>query len=95
MHNTFAMKVFGIRSIRINDTVIHTYNVMVKKSHANMTIIIDHGLKAVEAGRSNNRLKLTFTSLDIEEFSVETNKLGKVLKEIAQVNLDNKYHWVK
>jgi hypothetical protein len=88
------MKIFGIKSININDTIVHTYSVMVKKSHINMTIINQHGLKAVTAGNNGDRLKLTFTSLDVKEFGVEAAKLGKVLKEIAQNNLDAKYHWV-
>jgi len=89
------MKIFGIKAIVINDCVIHTYNIMVKKSHDNITIINQHGLKATTAGINNDRLKLTFTSLDVKEFNAEVNKLGKILKEIAQSNLDIKYNWVR
>ena len=95
MHNTLKMKIFGIKSIVINDCVLHTYNVMVKNSYTNAAIINQNGLKAIKAGRNDDRLKLTFTTLDVKEFGVEATKLGKVLKEIAQANLDNKYHWVK
>jgi hypothetical protein len=89
------MKIFGIKAIVINDTIVHTYNIMVKKSHDNMTIINQHGLKAITAGNNGDRLKLTFTSLDVKEFNAEVNKLGKILKEIAQSNLDIKYNWVR
>ena len=89
------MKVFGIKAIRVNDCVVHTYNVMVKNCYANAVIINQNGLEAIKAGRNDNRLKLTFTSLDVQEFNDKVIKLGKVLKQIAQTNLDNKYHWVK
>jgi hypothetical protein len=89
------MKLFGIKSIVINGSVLHTYNIMVKNSSINLDIINQNGLKSSIAGRHENRLKLTFTTLDFEKFDVETRKLGKVLKQIAQANLDAKYHWVK
>jgi len=89
------MKIFGIKSITINDCVLHTYNVMVKNSSTNLDIINQSGLKSSVAGTDANRLKLTYTTLNFEEFNAETKKLGKVLKEIAQAKLDTKYHWVR
>ncbi len=88
------MKIFGIKYIVINNTVIHTYNVMVSNNNDNLNIIKKSGLNySTNAGRNSNRIQLTHTCTNLKDFDKKVSILGKTLKEIAKINLDKKYNW--
>lgn len=90
------MKLFGIKSIIINGTVIHTYNVMINKTEENLKLVLTSKLEFNNAyTRKGERIQLTFTSTSIREFDDKVHMLGHLLRAVALNNLNKKYSWVK
>lgn len=90
------MKIFGIKSIIVNHTVIHTYNVMINKTEDNARLAKTSGLDFNTAyTRKGERIQLTFTSTSGKEFDDKVYMLGHLLRAVALNNLNKKYNWVK
>jgi hypothetical protein len=91
------MKVFGIKQIKVNNTIIHTYNVMIKSTEQNMKLVKTSGLDFNNAyTRQGDKIQLTFTSMNASDFEDKVYMLGHLLKAVALNNLTNKYNrWVK
>ena len=90
------MKIFGIKSIIVNHTVIHTYNVMINKTEENVRLAKTSGLDFSNAyTRKGEKIQLTFTSTSVKEFDDKVHMLGHLLRAVALNNLNKKYNWVK
>ncbi len=91
------MKIFGIKSIVVNGTVINTFNVMIKSTEANSKLVKASGLDFNGyAGRNGDRIQITYTSLNHKDFDDKVNILGHLLRSVALNNLNTKYNrWVK
>jgi hypothetical protein len=90
------MKIFGIKSIIVNHTVIHTYNVMINKTEENARLAKTSGLDFNTAYTiKGERIQLTFTSISVKEFDDKVHMLGHLLRAVALNNLNKKYNWVK
>ena len=90
-------KIFGIKSININGTIINTFNVMIKSTEANAKLVKASGLDFNGyAGRNGDRIQITYTSLSHKDFNDKVNILGHLLRSVALNNLNTKYNrWVK
>lgn len=88
----YRINTFGIRTVQINDTVILTYQVMLKNTSENLAILVENQVGHYIT--NNNKIRCTFTSLDFADFDNKVQKLGKALKTIAVNKLNNKYGWV-
>ena len=91
------MKLFGIKTIIINGTIIHTYNVRIKNTEQNVKLVITSGLDYSNVDtRQGERIQLTFTSISVREFDDKVNMLGHLCRAVALNNLNSKYNrWVK
>ena len=96
------LKVFGIRTLEINGFEIHTCNIKINSNYDNLKTVRESGIGFKEVivpskkGISYNKsmLLMTYTTNDAAKFNNYTDILGKVLKKVAQTNLDQKYFWV-
>jgi hypothetical protein len=84
--------IYGIKTITVNDIIVHTFKIKVKNNDFNSNILTKYGFTFVLT--SNNYIVITETTLDNVFFNNQVNKLGKVLKSIAFNNVDEKYIWV-
>jgi hypothetical protein len=85
---------YGIKTININGTIVNTYNVSVKNTLYNKELLEKEGINhEITNGKHSQKLKMTFTSTDVMEFTRQTYRLGKALENIALNNLTNKYSW--
>jgi hypothetical protein len=90
------VKIFGIKSIIVNSTIIHTYNVMINKTEENERLAKVSGLDFNNAyTRKGEKIQLTFTSTSVREFDDKVHMLGHLLRAVALNNLNKKYNWVK
>ncbi len=91
------MKVFGIKTIIVNGTVIFTYNVRIVNSEQNQKLVKTSGLGYNNViTRYGERIQLTYTSTNPSDFEDKVFMLGHLLKAVALNNLTNKYNrWVK
>jgi hypothetical protein len=97
------MKLFGIKQIMVNDYCVNTFNVSIKQTAFNLKLAENSGLSYLDRyGKKGDKIRFTYTSLNVTDFNNKVQKLGEVLKEVAQnninvaqANLDNKYYWVK
>jgi hypothetical protein len=86
------INIYGIKTITVNDIIVHTFKIKVKNNDFNSNILTKYGFTFVLT--SNNYIVITETTLDSVFFNNQVNKLGKVLKSIAFNNVDEKYIWV-
>lgn len=100
------MNLYGITSININDTEVHTCNVRVLNTIENAHICSMYGStlfpKVIKSmvGKGYNRreqglIEFKFTTTNGEAFRNYTQRLGNVLKLIAQQKLKAKYAWTE
>lgn len=84
--------VYGIKTININGMDVYTYKIGVKITNFNLQKVQMYGLPYYQ-GR--NKIWICLTSMNSVEFSNSTQLLGKVLKEIALNNVEEKYYWAR
>jgi hypothetical protein len=102
------MKLFGIAELQINGCLIHTCNVAVKDSVENRHIVKTFGgndFRHYFADKPVRKkgvivshtpvIKFEMTTMETSTFMDYTNRLGKILKAVAQNNLNEKYQWVQ
>lgn len=86
------LDLYGIKTLTLNDTVIHTFKIRVKNTPFNCNALTQSGFKFVI--QLNGYLVISDTSLDQTYFNNQVSKLGKVLKSISLNNVEEKYYWV-
>ena len=90
------MKLFGIKTIKINGCHINTFSVSIKQNAVNTALAKYSGLGYIDnSGRKGDKIEFNYTSIDVVQFNAKVQKLGELLKKVAQANLDAKYRWVK
>ncbi len=90
------LKVFGMKAVIINNIPVYTYNILIKDTEENATICSKSGISYNrKAGKRSDRISLNYATLSITEFQINSMKLGKLLKNVAQGNLERKYSWTK
>jgi hypothetical protein len=99
-------RVFGIKSIDINGTAVHTCNVRVANTFENNHICskfatsLNHRIISTMAGkrtgyrREVSMIEFKLTTTDYEKFQSYTQRLGEVLRMFAQQRLNEKYAWI-
>jgi hypothetical protein len=85
------LDIYGIKTIAINDVVVHTFKIRVRNTNFNLNTLIQHGFAFNPNGKY---LVVTETTVDNTFFNNQVNKLGKALKTIATNNVEEKYQWV-
>lgn len=95
------IKIYGFKSISVNNLLIHTINVSVRNTEMNKRILLNSDICFSEKQIINRRtsrhsflLEIVYTTTDSNSIFSLYTKVGKALKSIAQNNLDEKYHWV-
>jgi hypothetical protein len=100
------LKLYGITAIEINGILIHTCNVRVSNTLENHHICNPYNstlkprIITTLVGKKNYRreasmIEFKFTTTDTEKFNSYTSELGRLLKTIAEHNLNLKYAWVQ
>jgi hypothetical protein len=84
--------IYGIKTIIINETVLHTFKIRVVNNYHNFELLCNSSLNIKT---SPKMIYITETTVDRDYFNVKTSELGICLKQIAQNNLNEKYGWVK
>ena len=86
-------KVFGIKSININGTTVHTINVRINSNPTIMSKIIEDGFWSTKhtIHMHNSKSKITFlhTTMDIKEASAAAKSLIRILFAHKVSNLFN------
>lgn len=86
------LTVYGIKSIEVNGLPLHTILIRGNYSAEKEEILNKAGIKF--ALSQNNKMYIRYITTDYEAFKAYTNKLGRALKQIAQLKLEQKYQWV-
>lgn len=91
---------YGFKTTRINGTEIHTIRVAFKNNNENDNMINFHlslnsnFIITKNLNAKQDRIILSFTTLNFHEFNSVKNIIGELCKKIAQSNLNQKYTWV-
>ncbi len=91
---------YGFKTTRINGTEIHTIRVAFKNNNENENMINFHlslnsnFIITKNLNAKQDRIILSFTTLNFHEFNNVKNIIGELCKKIAQSNLNQKYTWV-
>ena len=86
------LKMYGIKTIKINSITAYTYNIRINNNVDNLASCKRSGL--LYSTTEDNKLQLNDLTTDSREFDRKVSKLGKLLKEVAQTNLNKKYSWI-
>jgi hypothetical protein len=86
------VKMYGIKTIKINSFTVYTYNVRINNNCDNLQSCKRSGL--MYSITDDNKLQLNDLTTDSKEFSRKVTQLGKLLKEVAISNVNKKYNWV-
>jgi hypothetical protein len=86
------LNVYGIKTIYVNSLPLHTVLIRGNYTAEKETILNKAGIKFELL--QNNKMYIRYISTDYEAFKLFVNKLGRALKEIAQLKLEQKYQWV-
>ena len=70
--------IFGIKNIIINNTVVSTYQVMVKDNPINENILLANNVLFTKT--NTGKLQCCHTSTNYIEFDSKVQRLGKALK---------------
>ena len=91
------MKLFGIKKIIINGTIVYTYDVRIANNKQNQKLVKTSELPYDNiTTRHGERIQLTCTTTSIREFNDRVNMLGHLCRAVALNNLNTKYNrWVK
>jgi hypothetical protein len=82
---------YGIKTITLNDVVVHTFKIRVRNTDFNKNTLRQHDFKF---NPDSKYLVVSETTIDDVFFRNQVNKLGKALKTIASNNVEEKYQWV-
>ena len=85
------VNIYGIKTIAINNVVVHTFKIRVRNTNFNSNTLGQHGFTFNPNGKY---LVVTETTIDNTFFNNQVNKLGRTLKTIAANNVEEKYQWV-
>ena len=85
------LTVYGIKSIEVNGLPLHTVLIRGNYTAEKEAILNKAGIKFE---LSANKMYIRYITTDYEAFKAYTNKLGRALKQIAQLKLEQKYQWV-
>ena len=85
------LNLYGIKTITLNDVVVHTFKIRVKNTNFNQNTLRQHGFKF---NPDSKYLVVSETTIDNVFFKNQVSKLGKALKTIASNNVEEKYQWV-
>ena len=85
--------VYGIKTLCFNGHTIYSWKLRVSYSNFNISEVVNNNLGyCVSVGKNNKEMiNLSFVTMDPDQFLVKKRDLIKVLKNIAQNNLDDKY----
>jgi hypothetical protein len=86
------LTVYGIKSIEVNGLPLHTILIRGNYSVEKEAILNKAGIKFELL--QNNKMYIRYISTDYEAFKAYTNKLGRALKQMAQLKLEQKYQWL-
>ena len=93
------LKVFGIKSIPVNGTVVNTFNVSIKPNVRFKELAVKNGITVIEKTRQFKNKGIvrldeyTFTSLDNKLFNDKVDILGNILYNNAKQRFDEKHCW--
>jgi hypothetical protein len=85
------LNIYGIKTITLNDVVVHTFKIRVRNTNFNSNTLRQHGFIF---NPNDKYLVVTETTVDSTFFNNQVSKLGKALKTIAINNVEEKYQWV-
>lgn len=86
------LNVYGIKSIEVNGLPLHTVLIKGNYSFEKEKIFNQAGIKFTLS--QNNKMYIRYITTDYEAFKLYVNNLGRALKEIAKLKLEQKYQWV-
>jgi hypothetical protein len=86
------LNVYGIKSIEVNGLPLHTVLIRGNYSIEKEEILNKAGIKFTLF--QNNKMYIRYITTDYEAFKLYVNNLGRALKQIAQLKLEQKYQWV-
>jgi hypothetical protein len=85
--------VYGIKTLTFNGHTIYSWKLRVSYNNFNINEVVNNNLGyCVGVGKNNKEMiNLTFVTMDPDQFLCKKRDLVKVLRNIAQNNLDDKY----
>tara|TARA_R110000868_G_scaffold389046_1_gene658213 strand:- start:704 stop:973 length:270 start_codon:yes stop_codon:yes gene_type:complete len=86
------LKMYGIKTIKINNFTAYTYNIRINNNSDNLQSCKKSGLHYWIS--EDNKIQLNELTTNSKEFNNKVSQLGKLLKEVAQTNLNKKYSWI-
>lgn len=89
---TKKIKNYGFTTTRVNGLEVYSFGALF--SVRNRDILDKHNVNYQITGYTN-KLSVEYATVNSQEMSAYTQKVGKAMKEIAQRDLDNKYFWVE
>lgn len=85
------LTVYGIKSIEVNGLPLHTVLIRGNYTKEKENILTKANIKFELVG---NKMYIRYITTDFLAFKTYIGKLGKALKQIAQLKLEQKYQWV-
>jgi len=85
------LNLYGIKTITLNDVVVHTFKIRVKNTDFNKNTLRQHGFGF---NPDSKYLVVSKTTIDDVFFRNQVSKLGRALKAIASNNVEEKYQWI-
>jgi hypothetical protein len=86
------LKMYGIKTIKINGISAYTYNVRINNNSDNLQSCKRSGL--MYSTTEDNKIQLNELTTDSAVFNKKVSQLGKLLKEVAISNVHKKYSWI-
>lgn len=88
---TKKIKNYGFTTTRVNGLEVYSFGALF--SVRNIDILDKHNVNYQIT--YTNKISVEYATVNSQEMSAYTQKVGKAMKEIAQRDLDNKYFWVE
>jgi len=88
------LNVYGITSIEVNGLPLHTVLIRGNYTEENKEILNKYNISFSISNDAKPKMHIRYISTDYEAFRLFVNRLGRALKEIAQLKLEQKYQWV-
>jgi hypothetical protein len=88
------LNVYGINSIEVNGLPLHTVLIRGNYTEENKEIFNKYNIPFSISNDVKPKMYIRYNSTDYEAFRLFVNRLGRALKEIAQLKLEQKYQWV-
>jgi hypothetical protein len=85
--------VYGIKTMSLNGHTIYSWKLRVSYNSFNINEVVNNNLgHYVVVGKNNKEMiNLSFVTMDADQFLCKKRDLVKVLRNIAQRKLDDKY----